>query len=203
MSEKNTRSGVGLRERKKNKTKAAIQQIALEIFNEQGYENTTIDQIAEAAEISRATFFWYFPTKADLIINDVFDSKLLRAYQSQAKNLNPIKALRISLHSILRDASVQDLEFEKQREAFLRQVPELRTALNDILLRALPVLTKAIGEHINRPEDDIGVRTLAGAVIGVTIAIWETIPIDSVDYMRTFLEQLDAGYEYLEAYFPL
>jgi transcriptional regulator GlxA family with amidase domain len=53
----------GLRERKKTKTRAAIREHALRLFREQGYEATTVEQIAEAAEVSHSTFFRYFPTK--------------------------------------------------------------------------------------------------------------------------------------------
>ena len=55
--------GGGLRERKKQKTRESIQRTALRLFEKQGYEGTTIEQIAAAAEISPSTFFNYFPTK--------------------------------------------------------------------------------------------------------------------------------------------
>ena len=48
---------VGLRERKKARTRAAIRQHALRLFRQQGYDATTIEQIADAAEVSPATFF--------------------------------------------------------------------------------------------------------------------------------------------------
>src|SRR4030088_2765953 len=63
----------GLRERKKLKTKEAIQREALRLFQERGYDETTIEQIAAAADISPSTFFNYFPTKEDLIIFDRYD----------------------------------------------------------------------------------------------------------------------------------
>jgi AcrR family transcriptional regulator len=59
--------GDGLRSRKKARTRLAIEDVALTLFAEQGYEATTIEQIAERAEISTTTFFRYFPSKADLV----------------------------------------------------------------------------------------------------------------------------------------
>ena len=72
----------GLRERKKQKTRWAIQEHALRLFAEQGYEATTVDQIAAAAEISPSTFFRYFPTKEDLVIEDEYDALLVEGLRS-------------------------------------------------------------------------------------------------------------------------
>jgi len=57
----------GLRERKKAATRAAIHDGAMRLFAEQGFAGTTIDQIAEAADVSRATVFTYFPAKEDIV----------------------------------------------------------------------------------------------------------------------------------------
>ena len=60
----------GLRERKKRATRAAIHDAGMRLFAEQGFARTTVDQIAEAADVSRATVFTYFPTKEDIVFGD-------------------------------------------------------------------------------------------------------------------------------------
>lgn len=62
----------GLRERKKAKTRWTIQEHALRLFVQQGYEATTVEQVAEAAEVSPSTFFRYFPTKEDVVVQDAY-----------------------------------------------------------------------------------------------------------------------------------
>jgi AcrR family transcriptional regulator len=64
---------IGLRERKKQRTRETIVSVATKLFVEQGYEATTTAQIADAAEVSPSTFFTYFPTKADVVFS-LFDA---------------------------------------------------------------------------------------------------------------------------------
>src|SRR5215467_13921994 len=90
----------GLRERKKAKTRAAIQRHALRLFREQGYEETTVEQIAEAAEVSPSTFFRYFPTKEDVVLYDAFDPILFASLEQQPAALTPLQAMRNAIHTV-------------------------------------------------------------------------------------------------------
>ena len=60
----------GLRERKKRATRASIHEGAMRLFADQGFHGTTIDEIAETADVSRATVFSYFPTKEEIVFGD-------------------------------------------------------------------------------------------------------------------------------------
>src|SRR3954451_6679588 len=84
----------GLRERKKARTRAAIREHALRLFRENGYQRTTVEQIAAAAEVSPSTFFRYFPTKEDLVLQDDMDTRIVEAFERQPPGLGPVAAVR-------------------------------------------------------------------------------------------------------------
>jgi len=92
---------MGLRERKKARTRAAIRTEAMRLFRERGYAATTIEQIAAAADISPATFFRYYPTKEDVVLQDDFDVLMPEAVETQPPSLGPIAAVRATFTQAL------------------------------------------------------------------------------------------------------
>src|SRR5215472_8949692 len=87
----------GLRQRKKARTRASLREHALRLFREQGYQATTVEQIAAAAEVSPSTFFRYFPTKEDLVLRDDLDTRMLEAFSRQPPTMSSITALRTAI----------------------------------------------------------------------------------------------------------
>ena len=197
MSPVDEQSDSGLRERKKAKTRAAIQAAALYLFERQGYDATTVDQIAERAEISQSTFFRYFPTKEDVVLHDRYDPLLLADFRAQPPELSPITALRRTLRSVLGTLPTDELARERQRATLIISVPELRARTLDQLASTLQPLTDAVAERTGRPSEDPAVRALTGAVLGVSISAMLTASQDqSADYLELMdeaLAQLEAG----------
>ena len=91
---------VSLRERKKARTRAAIREHALRLFREQGYQATTVEQIAAAAEVSPSTFFRYFPTKEDVVLQDDMDIRMIDALEQQPPELGPVAAVRAAVRQV-------------------------------------------------------------------------------------------------------
>jgi AcrR family transcriptional regulator len=201
LSEEGDRPATGLRERKKAKTKAAIQQHALRLFAELGYQATTVEQIAEAADVSRSTFFRYFPTKEEVVLYDALDPAALAAFRAQPAQLSPIQALRGAMRQVFAQLPAEELAVQRERDRLIRSVPELRARMLEEFARTFELFAEVVAERVGRRADEPAVRALAGAVIGIGIAAWYTAGehASAEDYLAV----MDAGLAQLEAGLPL
>jgi AcrR family transcriptional regulator len=190
----------GLRERKKAKTRNAIQLHALRLFREQGWEATTVDQIADAAEVSPSTFFRYFPTKEDVVLYDAFDPLIIEAIRAQPPAVSPIGAVRAAMRDAFGNAPADEVAQQTERGALILSVPELRMRMLDEITRTTALFADAIAERAGRPGDDFAVQTLVGAVMGVGLAAWFSGRAERVE---DFVESFDRALELLEAGLPL
>jgi AcrR family transcriptional regulator len=95
---------VGLRERKKRRTREALIDAARELFCANGFEATTIDQIAEAVEVSPRTFFRYFASKEDvaLALADEQITAVLEAFAAQPADLPVLTAMQAAAVDVIR-----------------------------------------------------------------------------------------------------
>jgi AcrR family transcriptional regulator len=161
----------GLRERKKLKTRWAIQEHALRLFAVQGYDATTVDQIAAAAEISPSTFFRYFRTKEDVVVQDEFDELLYEAFRAAGASDDPVGAVRGAITAAVAGVDDAELEKSRQRTALIMTVPALRARTVDNILSGFDEAAGAFAEGVGRAPDDPAVRAFVGAVIGVLMPV--------------------------------
>jgi AcrR family transcriptional regulator len=196
---------VGLRERKKARTRASIREHALRLFREQGYHATTVEQIAAAAEVSPSTFFRYFPTKEDLVLQDDMDTRMIEALERQPGGLSPLAAVRAAAREMFVAYSEADLEVIRQTTQLTMTVPEIRARALDEFARTIGVIGEAVARRAGRPPDDLNVRVMAGAIVGVIMAI--TIPWDHEwtdrQTMEETFQRIEQGLALLEAGLPL
>jgi len=194
------RPAMGWRERKKIKTRATIQQHAVRLFKEQGYHATTIEQIAEAAEISPSTFFRYFSTKEAVVLEDDYDPLLIQAYRDQPPDASPLQALRSAVRHGMASLPEEEWQAAMERMELSISVPELRAASLNQLLTMMELIAELVAERIGCDAGDFRVQTLAGAVIGVfTSAQAYMINNPEADHAALFDEAL----AHLEAGLPL
>ena len=195
----------GLRERKKARTRASIREHALRLFREQTYQGTTVEQIAAAAEVSPSTFFRYFPSKEDVVLQDDMDTRMIEALERQPAGLAPVTAVRAASREVFTSYTQADLDLLGETTALTMTVPEVRARAMDEFARTISVVGEALAKRAGRQADDLAVRTTAGAVIGVIMSI--TMPWDDWSNDRRTIEdmfeRIDQALALLEAGLPL
>lgn len=194
----------GLRELKKARTRASIREHALRLFREQGYTATTVEQIAAAAEVSPSTFFRYFPTKEDVVIQDDFDLRMFEALERQPLDMAPLAAVRSAMREAVATLTEDEWALLRETTAMTADVPEIRARTLDEMTRMMDRMTEVLGRRAGRPATDPRVRTLTGAVLGVMMST-----VISLDTMATgelgpeFFGRVDEGLALLAAGLPL
>ena len=189
----------GLRERKKARTRAAIRQHALRLFRDKGYQATTVEQIAEAAEVSPATFYRYFPTKEDVVLQDDFDVLAMDVFEAQPPGLSTIAAMRAALAQVLASLAPEELERFRESTELTLTIPEVRARALDELTRATQVMAEAVARRAGLPPDDFAARNLAGAITGVIM----TASLPNRSEPADMFASIDAALAHLEAGLPL
>ncbi|MBB6672065.1 TetR family transcriptional regulator [Cohnella nanjingensis] len=180
---------------------AAIQRHAMRLFREKGYQATTVEQIAEAAEVSPSTFFRYFPTKEDVVVRDDYDPLLIEAFEGQPPDLSPFQALRNAMQAGLREIAPDELTtLLRERNRLILTVPELRAAMMSNLSDTMLLLARLVARRVGRAEDDLAVQTFAGAFVG---AIFAVMNLHATDPEADFGDLLDRALSHLEAGLPL
>jgi AcrR family transcriptional regulator len=187
-----TEQPLGLRERKKIKTRQAIRREAFRLFDANGYAATTVEQIAEAAEVSPSTFFRYFPSKESLLLADDLDPLVLAAFEAQPPDLSPTEAIRRAYETTMAGLSPEQLEFENTRQRLMFSIPELKAAMYDEYYRTVNVMAELIGRRIDRPADDFEVRVFVGALTGAMMAAYDSAP-KTADTIYRALDFVEAG----------
>ncbi|MEV5324181.1 TetR/AcrR family transcriptional regulator [Nonomuraea fastidiosa] len=179
----------GLRERKKQRTRQALIQAALRLFEEKGYEETTLAEIAAEAEVSTRTFFSYFASKEDVLF---FDSqqRLDRAMTRLAAK-TPDQTVADLLRQFLEDSIEQVItgtgtyDAAALRARLVLTVPSLQARALHLLLDSQLTLAKALHEafpdRLSLQDAGTAVGALIGAImVTVMTSVDEGKPIDEI-----------------------
>lgn len=187
----------GLRERKKQRTRAAIQKEALRLFLAKGFDDTTIEDIAEAVEVSPSTFFNYFPSKEAVVFEDELDPLILAAFEAQPAETPPIHALRTAMRTVFSRLTREQEQVMRQRMELLASTPGLRSAMLDQFAELVDQIGDVLASRAGRRPNDFALHNIAGAVLGVLmsvmIALAETPSRDMVQLADSALAHLEAG----------
>ncbi|MGE2833169.1 TetR family transcriptional regulator [Mycobacterium sp. SMC-4] len=184
--------GMGLRERKKRRTREAVRSAAFRLFERNGYPNTTVEQIAEAADVSPRTFFRYFPNKAALLIPDHMMDPIIDVFVDAPAHLPPIAAYRHALEQVFSGIAGREWIEEMGRQRLLYTLPEAAGALYNEYIHVIELITDALARRLDLPATDPRLRITAGAMTGVLMSALHNTPMEPVTLFEG-LDFLDAG----------
>lgn len=159
-------SDAGLRERKKQRTREAIVDAALRLFDERGFEQTTIADIAEAADIAPRTFFGYFPSKEDVVFADFPEQveALSRRLRERDEDETAIDALRAVIRDALEHADLTD-ERELCRKRVVKQSETLDAHRRALMGRMEDILAEAVARDFGNQPGDLRPPMIASAAV--------------------------------------
>jgi AcrR family transcriptional regulator len=156
----------GLRERKRRQTRKAIAETGLRLFLKNGYDETTLDEIAATVDIARRTFFSYFESKEELALTGAdtgFSEALRTAFSDVSPKLAPFEAVRAELPRL---ASQFDSKYSIAIEDLMRSSEALRRRRQDVWV----ILEQNLFEGLRAvwsDERETALRIVAMVGIGV------------------------------------
>ncbi|MGI5377861.1 TetR/AcrR family transcriptional regulator [Streptomyces sp. CA-251387] len=160
------RPQLGLRERKKIKTRTAIRTATYALIKEQGYDATTIEQIAERAEVSPSTVFRYFPTKEDIVLTDEYDPLMLQELRARPAGESWMDSVRHVMHKAIDAMMAESPEVIRVRAHLAVQVPAIRSRMVESMSETGRLLRAALAERSGLAPDSLEVRVYAMSLVG-------------------------------------
>ena len=178
------------RQRKKNATRDRIRVSALRLFGEQGYDATTVGQIAAAAGVSHMTFFRYFPTKEDVALSDSYDP-LLAGLIGQTPARWPLtERIRSVLVQGLRQVYDADRDTLLAQNKLIISTPALRERLWASQMDTQQLILQALGTGQDSPQPSFADRvTVAACLAAATTAILTWVENDGTPDLPDLIEQ--------------
>jgi len=159
--------GLDLRRRSRESLRAEIAEVAFKVFAERGFDQVTATEVAEAAGISRASFFRYFESKEDavFVVQESMGVNVADALRERPDGEDAWTALRRALD--LAVATYQrDPDEALARLRLIRCTPDLRSRQLERLERWKQAIGAALAERLRVRGDDIKVEALVGAALG-------------------------------------
>src|SRR5436305_10450381 len=181
---------LGLRERKKQRTRELIEATARQLFIDRGFEAVPVAEIARAAEVSEATVFNYFPTKEDLFYSrlEAFEEELLSAVRQRQPGESALAAFGRFMSVPRGLLASEDPDVVEQLAAIVRVIadsPSLLAREQQIYARYTASLATLLAEDRGTEPDDVGPWLIAHPRIGGQQALDEYSRGDSLRGTRT------------------
>jgi AcrR family transcriptional regulator len=178
------------RQRKKAATRDRIRACALRLFREQGYDATTVEQIAAAAGVSHMTFFRYFPAKEDVALSDSYDPLIAELIGQTPANWPVIERIRAVLVQGLKQVYGTDRDTMLAQNKLIVSTPALTERLWADQIATQHVILQALHSGGQDPRPDFRTKvTVAACLAAVTTAVLAWTENDGTPELPDLIEQ--------------
>lgn len=161
---------LGTRERRRLRLQDTIRREAFKLFAKQGYEQTTIEQIADAADISYSTFFRHFPSKDAIAFDMRFDGPFIEMLEQEPSNTSLYDALQRAAKEAVATLSAEDLATLREHYALLLRIPALQARAFYGLNDTAGAIGRLIAQRLTKDAEVLGIQTFAWALVGSWVA---------------------------------
>ena len=183
------------RQRKKAETRDRIRACALRLFLEQGYDATTVEQIAAAAGVSHMTFFRYFPAKEDVVLSDSYDPMIARLLEQTPDGWPLLKRIRSALLEGLAQVYETDRDTLLAQNRLIAATPALRDRLWADQIATQQLFLRALGDGGGHDRPSLQVRvTVAACLAAASTAILAWVENDGTPELP---DLIDAAFDTL------
>ena len=172
-------------------TRTAIRAAALDLISRQGYQSTSVAQIAKEAGVSHTTFFRYFQTKEQVILSDDLDDAFEQTLADIPTGLNRFDLLREMLSRLFDLGSQDPWVSNADRSALIRSEPVLLMGQHLEMERVLTRTTEFIADYTGCSPDDLNLRVFVGASAGAVVHVVDQTVEPDEDTRRDVLAAID------------
>ncbi|HEX2704622.1 MAG TPA: TetR/AcrR family transcriptional regulator [Candidatus Lustribacter sp.] len=152
------------------RTRARLQNAALELFLEHGYDETTVAQIAAAVGVSQMTFFRHFPTKESVVLDDPYDPLIAAAVLAQRSDLPAFERVRRGLREAWRRLPEPAEEQTRDKIRLAVRHPALRAATFENNHRTEAIIVEALeSAGVPRMDAVVAAGACLGAIMGALV----------------------------------
>jgi TetR/AcrR family transcriptional regulator, regulator of mycofactocin system len=185
--------------RKRVTSRAELEHVAFGLFGRQGFEQTTVDDIAAAAGIGRRTFFRYFPSKNDVPWGN-FDEELermrlrLTSFPPSTRLMDAIREAVVDFNRV----PAEQIGWHRRRMELLLQTPTLQAHSTLRYAAWRQVIADFVAERTGQAPDALAPRTIGYVALGVALAAYEhwllAADADLSELLEGAMRQLDAAF---------
>lgn len=160
-----------LRERKRRDAMLRAQAAALDLFEARGFDAVTIEEIADASDVSTSSIYRYFGTKENLVLWDAFDPDAERMLAVAMAEPVPLEGIRRVFVANLATLTPADEHQIRRRTALMMTNPAIEQAATGLTYSVAELLGRVMAERMDRPMVDLEIQVVSHALSGAILGI--------------------------------